>query len=89
MENPDRSNKYRGKRSSKTPRAIIQARHRRRKGLKRVQVRWDVNPATLAEILKSCQVKVPDLEPTTLGSCLEVLEDLYRRGRIAINNVTR
>ena len=36
-----------------TPRAVIQRRYRARKSHRKVQVRWDVDPATLEEILRT------------------------------------
>lgn len=70
----------------KLSRAVIQRRYRARKSRRKVQVRWDVNPEILVKIFHDCHIKVPDLQVATLSQCLEVLEEFYKKRRIAIKN---
>ena len=95
MENPDRSNKYRGTNSSKikshdqTARRahqlrINQRRYRGRRGEEIVVVYWPVRKDDLIDLFHATGILVPDRSKESLSQCLVTLMKLFDQNELSI-----
>jgi hypothetical protein len=95
MENPDRSNKYRGTNSSKIKshgqsarRAhqvrVNQRRYRGRRGEEIVVIPWPCRKDDLIDLLHAAGILVPDRSTESLSKCLVGLMKLFDENELSI-----